>query len=136
MLAQAVRLTRLLTWARKSGFAVLDQALFAGANFLVNILLARWLEPTQYGAFAVAYAVFLLLSTVHTAVLTEPMLVFGAGKYAKRFPQYIGVLIYGHWWVTGIISLLLAMAAFVLWQLGHADLAPAMVGLTLASPLI
>ena len=136
MLAQAVRLTRLLSWAQKGGFAVLDQALFAGANFLVNILLGRWMEPTQYGAFAVAYAIFLLLATFHTSVLTEPMLVFGAGKYTKRFPQYIGVLIYGHWWVTGIISLLLATTAFVLWQLGHADLAQAMGGLTLASPLI
>jgi O-antigen/teichoic acid export membrane protein len=136
MPAQAVRLTRLLSWAKKGGFAVLDQALFAGANFLVNIFLARWLEPAQYGAFAVAYAVFLLLATFHTAVLTEPMLVFGAGKYTKRFPQYIGVLMYGHWWVTGIISLPLAMTAFVLWQLGHDELVQAIVGLTLASPLI
>ena len=36
---------RLSRWARKGSLAVLDQGLFSGANFLVNILLARWLEP-------------------------------------------------------------------------------------------
>ena len=32
-------------WARNGGLVVLDQGLFSGANSLVNILLARWLEP-------------------------------------------------------------------------------------------
>ncbi|GIX47763.1 MAG: hypothetical protein KatS3mg131_1974 [Candidatus Tectimicrobiota bacterium] len=65
---------RLVRWARKGGLAVLDQGLFSGANFLVNILLARWLPPEEYGAFAVALSVFYLLAGFHTAVLTEPML--------------------------------------------------------------
>ena len=56
-------------------FAVLDQALFAGSSFSINILLARWLPPVQYGAFALAFFLFLLLGALHTAVLTEPMLV-------------------------------------------------------------
>ena len=30
-------------WIQKGGLTVLDQGLFSGANFLVNILLARWL---------------------------------------------------------------------------------------------
>jgi hypothetical protein len=136
MLVQGMGRTHILSWLHKGGFAVLDQALCAGTNFLANVLLARWLESAQYGSFAVVYALFLLLSTIHTAVITEPMLVFGAGKYATCFPQYLGLLIYGHWWVTGIISLILAAMATVLWQVGPADLAQATVGLTVASPLI
>jgi hypothetical protein len=115
-----------VAWAHKGGFAILDQALFAGTNFLVNVLLARWLEPAQYGAFAVAYAVFLLLTTFHTAVLTEPMLVFGAGKYADRFPQYMGLLISGHCWVASLIALLLAVAALTMRGLGPAHLPQAL----------
>lgn len=136
MLAQAIGLTRILSWTQKGGFAVLDQALFAGTNFLANILLARWLEPTQYGSFALAYVIFLLFSTAHTSIITEPMLVFGAGKYVQCLPQYVSVLIYGHWWVTGLISSILAATAIVLWQEGSADLGQAMAGLALASPLI
>jgi O-antigen/teichoic acid export membrane protein len=123
-------------WIRTGGFAILDQALFAGTNFLVNVLLARWLEPVQYGAFTVAFSAFLLLTTFHTSMLAEPMVVFGAGKYSDRFPQYLGLLISGHWWMTGIIALILASAALGLWIAGLDDLAHALLGLSLASPLI
>jgi len=126
----------LKSWFGKGFFAVLDQGLFSGTNFIVNILLARWLEPAQYGAFAVAYSVFLLLAAFHTAVLTEPMLVFGAGKYAEKFQKYLGIVIYGHWGVTGTIALLLALVALAFWQLGSNDLAGALAGLAVASPFI
>jgi len=81
LLAITPALESVLPWVKKSGFAILDQALFSGANFLVNILLARWLPPEDYGAFAVALSIYYLLLNLHTAVLTEPMMVFGAGKY-------------------------------------------------------
>ena len=77
-------------WLRRDGFAILDQALFYGANFTMNILLARWLHATAYGAYAVALSVFFLTASLHTAVLTEPMMVYGARKYAHQFPQYVG----------------------------------------------
>lgn len=136
MAEQGMTLRRLISWSQKSGFAVLDQGLFAGANFLVNILLARWLEPAQYGAFAVAYSAFLLLAAFHTAILTEPMLVFGAGKYAENFPNYLGMLIRAHWAITGVIALMLGLAAVVSWQLGFEDMAEALAGLAISSPFI
>src|ERR1700691_3728197 len=49
-------------WITKGGLAILDQGLISGSNFLIGILLARWLMPEQYGAFALAFYVFLLLS--------------------------------------------------------------------------
>ena len=42
-------------WGAHISFSLVDQALFSGANFLLNILLARWLLPEAYGAFAVAF---------------------------------------------------------------------------------
>ena len=74
MIDHEFALPNLLSWVTKGGLAILDQALFAGANFLVNIFLARWLTPTEYGAFALAYSIFLLLGAFHTAILTEPMM--------------------------------------------------------------
>src|SRR6516165_10015716 len=35
----------LVSWTMKGGLAVLDQGLVTGSNFVVNILLARWLPP-------------------------------------------------------------------------------------------
>ena len=129
-------LPRLISGISKGGCAILDQALFAGTNFLCNILLARWLEPAQYGAFAIAYSVFLLLSTFHTSVLTEPMLVFGAGKYADCFPKYLRRLIQGHWLITGMIGVILAVLALVLRWCGFPDLFESLGGLAIASPFI
>ena len=67
-------------WLGRGAWAVSDQGLFAVSSALLNILLARWLTPSAYGAFAVAYSVSLFMGAFHTALLTEPMLVFGSGK--------------------------------------------------------
>jgi O-antigen/teichoic acid export membrane protein len=136
MLNPTVTFPRLISGISKGGYAILDQALFAGTNFLCNILLARWLEPAQYGVFAIAYSVFLLLSTFHSAVLTEPMLVFGAGKYADCFPKYLRRLIQGHWLITSLIGVILAVLALVLRLWGFPDFFESLGGLSIASPFI
>lgn len=127
---------RILKWTGKGGLAVLDQGLFAGANFVVNILLARWLPPSEYGAFAVAFSVFLLLAAFHSAFIIEPMLVFGAGKYFESFREYLKFLLYGHRRFTGMISLALGFGAFIFFNIGKGNLAHAFLGLALVSPFI
>jgi O-antigen/teichoic acid export membrane protein len=128
-------LDRLGHWAKKGGLAVLDQGLFSGANFLVNILLARWLAPEQYGAFAVALSIFYLLAGFDTAVLTEPMMVFGAGKYREQFRKYLGMLLWGHWAISTLIALGLGGAAWFFLRWGS-PLGEALLGLALASPFL
>ena len=123
-------------WAGRGFWAFLDQGLFSGANFLVNILLARWLPPEEYGAFAVALSIYYFLMGFHTAVLTEPMMVFGAGKYREHFRKYLGMLLYGHWAISLAISLILGGAAFVASRLGSAAMAQALAGLAVASPFL
>lgn len=120
----------------KGSLAVLDQGLFAGTNFIVNVLLARWLTPAEYGAFALAYSVFLLLGTFHTASLTEPMMVFGPGKYAPHFHEYLGILLRGHFALMLPGALALAAAAVVLGRLSSPSVERAFLGLALAAPLI
>ena len=39
---------------KRGGLAVIEQGLFGGSGFALDILLARWLQPTQYGTFVVA----------------------------------------------------------------------------------
>jgi len=117
-----------LLWATKGALAIGDQTFFAGTHFLLNVLLARWLTPVEYGAFALAYSVFVLLASVHSATFVEPMLVFGAGKYGERLDEYLGILIRGHFLLMVPVSLLMAAAAFVIirWSssatVGHAFL--------------
>jgi len=124
---------RLLT----SGFwAVLDQGLFAVSNFSLNVMLARWLSPKDYGAFTAAFAVFFLIGALHTAILIEPMLVFGPGRYKGRHPEYLSVLLSGHWGFVALGSVLLALSGWVIAAFGPSPLASALLGLALAGPFI
>lgn len=133
--APAVR-QQVVRWMGKGFWAIMDQGLFAVSNFALNVLLARWLAPADYGAFAVAYTIFLLIGTFHTAILTEPMLVFGPGKYKERLGAYLAVLLRGHWLFGAIAGTLFAGAGLALWRFGHSPLTPAILGLAVASPFI
>src|SRR5436305_9896544 len=108
------RASRWLAWAHRGGLSILHQGLFAGANFVLNILLARWLAPAEYGAFSLAYSVFLLFAVVHTALFIEPLMVFGSGKYQRMFSNYVSVLLRAHWTVMATGTVLLFVTACVL----------------------
>lgn len=123
-------------WSKKVVGAIMDQGLFAGSNFLMNILLIRWLEPVQYGAFVTAYAIFMMLGTLHTGMLTEPMLVFGAGKYSKWFRRYLAFLFYGHTTLTLLFSLAMLAVGLFFQVTEQLDLAWAFYGGAIATPFI
>ena len=98
-------------------------------------MLARWLAPEEYGAFAVALSIYYLLMGFHTAVITEPMMVFGAGKYREHFRKYLGMLFWGHWVVSTFFALGLSGAAWFFLRSGS-PLGKAMLGLAAASPFL
>ena len=123
-------------WVGRGFWAVMDQWLFATSNFILNILLARWLTPIEYGAFTVAYTIFLLLGTFYTAITIEPMMVFGSGKYKDYFSQYLQVLLQRHWLFSAIVGLLFAVTALVFVVTINSPLTSALFGLAIASPFI
>lgn len=96
-----------------SAWTIADQGTFSLANFALNVLLARWLVEEAYGAFTIAFTVFLLAGTVYAALLVEPMLVFGAGRFRQSLETYFGRLLQVHLLVSvtlGIILLVVAAA--------------------------
>ena len=123
-------------WLTRGFWAVADQGLFATSNFVLNVLLARWLSPNDYGAFSVAFAVFLLIGSIHSATLTEPMLVFGPGKYKGRLSEYLGALVYGHLGFATLSSILLGLGGLGLALWGSSSLAWIMLTLALVGPFI
>jgi O-antigen/teichoic acid export membrane protein len=110
--AAPLRQTR-KAWARQGALAILDQGLMSGSNFVLSILLARWLSPYQYGAYAVAFAVFLFVAQLHQAAILEPMSVFGGGVMRSRLKAYLGDLLWIHFAIGGVIAIILAGLAFV-----------------------
>lgn len=134
-LGQARR--KLIPWAMKGGLAILDQGIFAGSNFVISILLARWLPAEQYGMYAVAFAVFLFLVNFHQALLLEPMLVFGSSVYRDCLRGYLKALILLHLCLSAVIIIILCVSAGVALRLGQASgLSSALIGIAFAAPSV
>jgi O-antigen/teichoic acid export membrane protein len=113
---------------------VLDQALFAISNLVVNILLARQVSALEYGAFVTAYAVLLLIGVVHTALLIDPMLVFGTGRYRRSFSHYVAVLQRYHWRASLVAALAFGVCSVAFGAWGFQMASHATGGLALAVP--
>lgn len=82
---------------------MVDRGVFAGANFLLHLLLARWLTEDAYGLFVVSFAMLWLFGSAYMGLVTEPMLVFGSGRYRRRQRSYLIGLIRGHVIVAAMI---------------------------------
>jgi O-antigen/teichoic acid export membrane protein len=89
-------LLKLLPWIHKGGLAIVDQGFISGSNFMVSILLARWLLPAQYGAYAIAFGVYMLLALVYQSLILEPMGVFGGSIFRTNLRGYLRSLTWIH----------------------------------------
>lgn len=118
-----------------SFWSIADQGLFAVSNFVLNLILARWLSASDYGAFSLAFTLFLLLGTVHTALVVEPLLVFGTGRYNASVGAYLRSVLNLHWVLAALLSLLLGALIF-LWSPLRVQLGGTTFALMLATPLI
>jgi O-antigen/teichoic acid export membrane protein len=131
-----VFLNLLVSWGQKAGFTLIDQALFAGSNFVLSLLLARWMSTEGFGAFYVIYSIFLLTASLHTAILSEPLLVIGSTKYEKNLSNYLGVTVLIHFILTFVVSI--SIGAIALFSpLSHSfETANALLGMSIALPFI
>jgi O-antigen/teichoic acid export membrane protein len=100
-------------------------------NFVLGILLARWVSPNQYGGFAVAYSIFLLISTLQVALIAEPMSIFGVSRQGIKTSLYLNILFRFQWLGSTLASvLLIAMALFV----KDKDIRVAQIGMSISLP--
>jgi O-antigen/teichoic acid export membrane protein len=122
--------------ARTGSLAVLGQGLFAGSQFVMNLLLARWLSLEEYGAFAVAYSGFLLFLMLYGACVYEPLIVFGSGRYSKSFQEYFGLLARGNVLVLAGFSCLMFASSFLLGRFLPSGVEADFRALSLAAPFV
>jgi O-antigen/teichoic acid export membrane protein len=127
---------RAARWSAQGFHVVLDQGLFAVSNLLVNVFLARTLSPSEYGAFVTSYTVLLIIGVVHTGFLTDPLLIFGSGRYRPHFPEYFRVVRRYHWRMMAASSVLLTIAALALAVGTLKTLAWSLGGLAVSVPFV
>jgi len=128
---------RLRVWGWRSAMSLVDQGLTSGAGFGVNLLLARWMAPNVYGAFAVAFAGFLFVSGFHNVLLLEPLTVLGPSRHARNLQVYFRSQIRVHGLLVGGLSAAVLLVAVVLWRVApDSPLIGAVVGAGLALPFL
>lgn len=128
---------KFIPWVAKGGLAILDYGLYSGSNFLLGILLARWMAPEQYGAYALAFSIFILVAFLYQALILEPLSVFSGTAYPDNLRGYLKSNVWLHWGISFVICVVLggtAVAARIWW---HSPVsAMAFAGMTLATPFI
>src|SRR5215831_14437571 len=97
----------------KGGLAMVDQGLISGSNFVVSIVLARWMSRDEYGSYALGFAIFLLAAQLHQSLLLEPMAVFGGSVYRNHVRYYVRALLHMHLLFALGIVLVLGVSAEV-----------------------
>lgn len=128
---------RAITWLMKSGLTIADQGMVSGSSFLVTILLARWLAADQYGAYAIAFSIFILLSLLYLSLLLEPMAVFGGSSYHNLLREYMRALLWMHAILSVGIAILLVGGAASTWFLSpRGGLSGALAGIAIAAPCL
>src|SRR3984885_8096272 len=106
-------------WAAKGGLAIIDYGLISGSNFLLGILLARWLTPKEYGAYALSFSFFILAGFLYQSLLLEPLSVFSGTLFRDNLRGYLKTTLWIHWALSAVMCLFLGVAAIVTSVVGH-----------------
>lgn len=118
---------------QRAGWALVDQALYGVSNFLANTLMARWLEPDAYGAFAFGWMILIMSYQLQNPLIVEPMLVFTANRFRLAPYTYQQIVVQLNW----LLSLGLSAGAIGLALLQrHSNYFWIYLGLALAFPLV
>ena len=121
----------------KSAWSLVDQGLTALTGFCVTFLLARWLAPEIYGAYAIAFAGYLFVGGLHNVIVLEPMSVIGPSRHAARLREYFRAQLLVHGVMAGTCSAGVACVAVAVWLVEPASpLAGAIAGSALALPFL
>ena len=122
--------------ARVFGYAIVEQATFSAASFVVLLLLARWLTPTDFGVFSSFYAGFLLIQNVFDAIVIEPLAIFGASRYFASFRQYLARIMAAHAAIGGAVFVVAGIGFLILREAGALEMRADVLALVAATPLL
>jgi len=116
--------------ARRVGWSVADQALSSLTNFATGVLIASTLAPLHFGAFSVAFAIYLVALNLTRAVASEPFAVrYGDvpdGEWRIGAAAASGTAV-----VTGVVGAAFCLVGALL---ASGPLRPALMALAIAMP--
>lgn len=100
-------------WLAGGGLSICDQALFSGTNFAIQIALARFLTLEDYGAFGIAFSIYLFAMGVFMAFTVEPLAIILAGRGHGECRKYLSHILFVLLLVSAIPGTLLVAVMLV-----------------------
>lgn len=85
---------------------LLDQLIVSGCNFLLGILLTRWLGLDLYGVFALAWMGMLLASNLQLNFVLKPLMTLGPKEDENNQPAYYAATQWLNFLFVGFIGLI------------------------------
>ena len=79
-----------------AAYTLIEQGLFSGANFIVNIFLARWMSLAMYGELTLILSLNLTVLLIYSNFLIEPISVLGVATFAQSLRRYYRTLFLLH----------------------------------------
>lgn len=83
---------RLMLRYKHINWALLDQALVSGTNFLTTIIIARCLGVEEFGKFALAWMVVQFMNGFQTAFIVSPVMSVGPKIETNKKSSYYGAV--------------------------------------------
>jgi O-antigen/teichoic acid export membrane protein len=77
----------------RESWAMADQAVVSGTNFLTNVMLARFMGLSEFGVFTLAWMSVLFVNSLQYALIVAPMMSIGPQQEEKDRPSYFGAVL-------------------------------------------
>jgi O-antigen/teichoic acid export membrane protein len=77
----------------RASWAIYDQTLVSGSNFVTTLIVARMLVPESFAMFSLASLVILFLASFQRTLITQPLNVLGATEHPSQLAaRYVGLM--------------------------------------------
>jgi O-antigen/teichoic acid export membrane protein len=102
------RLRLLLDAVNRIKWALADQFVVSGCNFLSNIMLARILGITEFGHYVLAWAIVVFVQSIQYSAISTSMLSIGPKHDSIAAQSYFGAM-FLHQAIFGLVSAILTL---------------------------
>lgn len=95
-------------------YAILDQCLISGTNFLLSIILARVLPPSEFGLYIFAFTILVVSVGFMNSIITSPLSVLGAPVGKETWNKFLYVSLVMFFSVSILLMIILFTSYFCL----------------------
>ena len=102
-------------------FALLDQSVVSGGNFLTGVIVARALGIEGFGIFSLAWLAVLFMQSLQHALIGAPMLSIGPKQEAHQVRAYYSAILLQQIIVASLLALTIPALGFAAISLGYSN---------------